>query len=57
VPAAVNPPNVCHVLVIYDGSAAARRTLAEAAALSAEHGAALTVVTLVMHERQAVRAG
>ncbi len=56
-PAAVNPPNVCHVLVIYDGSAAARRTLAEAAALSAEHGAALTVVTLVMHERQAVRAG
>jgi len=38
----------------HDGSAAARRALAEAAALSAEHGAALTVVTLVVHERQAV---
>ncbi len=54
VPVVVNPPNVCHVLVICDGSAAARRTLAEAAALSAEHDAALTVVTLVVHERQAV---
>jgi len=46
--------DVCHVLVVYDGSAAGRRTLADAAALSAEHDAALTVVTLVVHERQAV---
>jgi len=39
---------------VYDGSAAARRALAEAASLTAEHDAALTVVTLVVHERQAV---
>jgi len=54
VPAAVNAPDVCHVLVIYDESAAARRTLAEAASLTTEHDAALTVVTLVVHERWAV---
>lgn len=54
VPIATNPPNACHALVIYDGSKAARRTLEEAAALSAEHDVALTVVTLMVHERQAV---
>ena len=49
-----NPHDIRHVLVMYDGSAAARRALAEAAALTAGHDAALTVVTLVVHERQAV---
>jgi len=39
---------------MYDGSAAARRALAEAASLTAEHDAALTVVALVVHERRAV---
>ncbi len=53
-PAVAIPANIRHVLVIYDGSAAARRALAEAASLTAEHDAALTVVTLVAHERQAV---
>lgn len=53
-PAAVTPPDLSHVLVVYDGSAAARRTVAEAAVLTAEHGVALTVVALVLHERQAV---
>jgi len=49
-----NPHDIRHVLVIYDGSAAARSGLAEAASLTAEHDAPLTVVTLVVHERQAV---
>ncbi len=53
-PASANLPDVGHVLVVYDGSAAARRALAEAAALTAEHDAALTVIALVVHERQAV---
>ncbi len=46
--------HIHHPLAVYDGSAAARRALAEAASLTAEHDAALTVVTLVVHERQAV---
>ena len=49
-----NPHDTRHVLVIYDESAAARRTLAEVASLTTEHDAALTVVTLVVHERWAV---
>jgi len=40
--------------VVYDGSAAARRGLLEAASQIEEHDAALTVVAPVVHERRAV---
>lgn len=41
-----------HVLVLYDGSDAARRALAAAASITGERRAALTVVSLVAHERE-----
>lgn len=43
-----------HVLVVFDGSAAAHGALQAAVAMAAPRDAALTVVTLVEHERQSV---
>lgn len=38
-----------HILVVFDGSAAARQALLEAAALADEHDADISVITLVAH--------
>ena len=39
-----------HILVVYDGSAAAKTALADAMAISDEHEAEISVVALVDHE-------
>ncbi|MGD9735997.1 MAG: hypothetical protein AB7V58_10380 [Solirubrobacterales bacterium] len=41
-----------HALAVYDGSAAGRRAVAQAASVTAEHDASLTIITLVVHDRQ-----
>ncbi len=43
-----------HVLVVYDGSSAARAALASAGALIDEHQSMVTVITLVVHDRRSV---
>jgi nucleotide-binding universal stress UspA family protein len=45
---------VHHVAVMFDASAAARRALLEAASIADEHGAQLTVISAVPHDRRLV---
>src|SRR5215207_9809541 len=43
-----------HILVVYDGTSAARRALLDAAALAGEHEAEISVITLVTHDHSKV---
>lgn len=46
-----------HILVVYDGSGAARQALVDAAAIADEHDSEISVVALVPHQQHNVGCG